>query len=153
MLRQTTPYGCGLYSVANALNEPTLVTDFRLNESIKGNTLPILNKWLFQDGFDFGIDAFYYDHFGTTIPDEHTYYRSESNEFKLPVLVEVLIGERAHMVGGTIDSEGNMTLMDSLKKFPHLTTLKEVVTSMYTGCKGVYGFTSTETSNWVLLKS
>jgi len=147
MLRQTTPYGCGLYSVANVLDRPSFVTDFRLNESKKGNTLPALNKWLFQDGLDFGIEAFYYDHFGKTIPDEHTYYRPETDQFKLPVLVEVLIGERSHMVGGTIDSDGKMMLMDSLKKFPQLTTLNEVETKMYTECKDVYGITCIETSD------
>jgi hypothetical protein len=60
LLKQTYGYGCGLYSVANALCMPAFITPERLEESRDGNKFMQLNKWLLDDKTVFQIFPLYY---------------------------------------------------------------------------------------------
>jgi hypothetical protein len=60
MLQQKQGYGCGLYSVANALCMPEFATTNRLDESKDGNGIMQLNKWLLDDNNSFQIFPLYY---------------------------------------------------------------------------------------------
>lgn len=117
-LTQENNFGCGLYSVANALNIPNFITDERLEASKSGNNNGQLSKWLQEDGFDISIDSFYYNHNLGKLPEDHSYYHPDKEGNFLPVLINVKLSENGlrHMVAGVIDHQGNMYLMDSLKK-------------------------------------
>jgi hypothetical protein len=60
MLKQEYGYGCGVYSVANALSMPGFITRERLEESRGGNKFMQLNKWLSDDKTGFQIYPLYY---------------------------------------------------------------------------------------------
>jgi hypothetical protein len=60
VLKQEHGYGCGLYSVANALCLPDFVTQDRLEKSKNGNNVGQLTKWLNDDGHNIFIDTLKY---------------------------------------------------------------------------------------------
>ena len=60
LLKQEYGYGCGLYSVANALCMSEFITPERLEDSKGGNKFMQLNKWLLDDKNGFQIFPLYY---------------------------------------------------------------------------------------------
>ncbi len=153
MIRQTTGYGCGMYAVANALDSLGFVTDRRLEASKTGNTIPQLNRWLAEDWEPYGLDVLYYDHFGEKLPDAHLSYKTDTAGALLPILLEVESSNKiSHMVGGRLDHEGKLLLMDSLEKFPRLTTLKYVNDNVYSKVRGVFAFTYLDGGQWMVLQ-
>ncbi len=143
MLKQTTPSGCGLYAVANALNMPDFITTERLEESKKGNNIGQLSRWLDEDawlydGFQYYIDAIYYNHFGQSLASSCFRLRPKridpnADQLLLPILLLVRFSENGknHMIGGHINEAGILTLFDSLKQEPEKTTLAKVNRTYY----------------------
>lgn len=152
MIRQTTGYGCGMYAVANALNLPHFVNSDRLEASKQGNSISQLTKWLLEDWHPFGLDVLFYDHFGNKLPDEHLHTRTDTEGAELPILLQVKsTNDIAHMVGGRLYHDGRLLLMDSLQKFPHLTTLQEVNEKLYKEVNGIFAFTYWDNGQWVVI--
>ena len=93
--QQNTPYGCGMYSVANALNIDNFISEERLEQSKAGNTIYQLNKWLEESGYNYNIECMYYtvsqnkeSLHGIVLPKEINFY-SDSETKILPLLLNV----------------------------------------------------------------
>lgn len=153
MRKQSGPYGCGLYAVANSLNLDNFITEERLSLSKKhGNTIGQLSKWLQEDGNNFAIDVLYYNHSGEKLPEEALSYRPEGSDY-LPVMINVQYSEDGlrHMVGGLIDIKGCLILMDSLADDIEVTNLKEV-NDKYKRVFGLFIFMDAMTGDYVFFK-
>lgn len=118
--KQTTGYGCGMYSVANALNLDSFATPERLEESRTGNTIYQLNKWLDEDGYKWNIECLYHTSFtseetghGVNIPKEAQCY-SDSETKAIPILINVQNGNsKTHMIAAWLRKD-NLIVLDSL---------------------------------------
>ena len=149
--KQKQGYGCGLYAVANALNLDNFVTDERLEQSKTGNIIGQLSKWMQEDGLDIYIDSLYYNHLGKKLPNSALHYvPMGDNAYTLPVLLNVRFedGGLNHLVGGKIDKEGRLLLMDSLNEETIITTLSKV-NRMYHNVYGLFLFMDVNTGNYV----
>ena len=137
-----------MYAVANACNFDNYVTPERLEESKPGNNIGQLSKWMQEDGHPFYIDALFYDHNGSKIPDAHCGYKPvfedkpDTDNYFLPLIFSVLNREESklrHMVGGKVAKDGTLFLYDSCKTEIIETTLAEV-NDMYHHIYGLYIF-------------
>lgn len=154
--KQENPWGCGLYSVAHAMGIESYVTEKRESISKGGNSIPLLTKWLFDDGKDYGVDVFFYDHMGgKKLPTETVSIRTDTDGFLMPVLVQVNYSENslAHLIGGRIDHENNIYIYDSYSDFVEVIPLPEI-NNKYYSVTGLFAFSSLSKGNeWVMLKS
>lgn len=154
MIKQKTPYGCGLIAVANALNLPDFVSDHRMELSeLYGNTIGQLSMWLQDAGHNYAIDAFYYDHEGSELPDHILAYKPADRETLLPILLNVQFSEegKRHLVAGHIDHLGAVYLQDSLADEPQLTTLAKI-NKNYCKVFGLFVFMDALTGDYVFYK-
>jgi len=118
MIKQTQPYGCGLYAVANVFGLNDFVTNERLKLSENGLAIGHLNNFLYEDKRNILIDVFFHAHDGNEeIPQIYISYRPEDDKKILPILLAVKRKEdgKRHMVSGHIHNGGQFTLFDSLK--------------------------------------
>jgi len=153
MERQKTPYGCGMYAIANAFNMPDFITEKRLQESKSGNRLGQLTKWVQEDGNDFYLEVLYYDHNGLKLPESATKYKPIGEEIlSFPVLIEVRYSEEGknHMIGGKIFDDGTLYLYDSLKEEMTMTTLSGV-NELYHNVYGLFCMCDMVTGEWIFL--
>lgn len=151
MHKQTLPYGCGVYAVANALDlGESFISEERLEASKDGNNNGQLSKWMQDFGLDIFIEPMYYDHFGRKLPDSALYYRPQGDKCYLPVLLTVAQSEdgKRHKIAGRIDNDGHMILFDSLKNNNVLTDLKKV-NEMYPVVLGISLFRRLGSGDWV----
>lgn len=151
---QTTPYGCGLYAIANTVNLPEFVTPQRLEASkTYGNTIGQLSKWLQEDGKPFYLDVLYYDHDEGKLPEKHFHYKpdvQDGSDTYLPVFINVkqTNESKRHLVGGLISKEGSLYLLDSVKGEGVLTSLSEL-NSMYDHVFGLFILLNVDTGDYV----
>lgn len=154
--KQENPWGCGLYSVAHAMGIESYVTEERERISKGGNSIPQLTKWLFDDGKDYGLDVFFYDHMKKgKLPKETLSIRAENEGWLFPVLIQVEYSEKSlsHLIGGRIDHEGNIYLYDSYSDYVEVIPLPEL-NEKYHNVTGMFAFTFLSAGNeWVLIKS
>ena len=59
--KQESNYGCGLYSLANVLQDNEILTPRNIEASKDGNNLGQLNKWLWERDYDIWIGMLRYD--------------------------------------------------------------------------------------------
>lgn len=59
--KQQSNYGCGLYAIANVLQDNAIITNGRLDSSKDGNNIGQLNRWLDQSGYGLWISVIQYD--------------------------------------------------------------------------------------------
>lgn len=153
--RQTTPYGCGMYAVANTLYLNEFVTEERLNSSKNGNNIGQLSKWLQEDGYNIYIDVFYYNRFETNAPEDFFSLVPINNDItistKLLVLLEVKLSENSlsHLIGCEVDEFGKCIIFDSLKEESFECEFKEILDYYHT-CFGIYHFSNIETSEMIV---
>ena len=154
--KQENPWGCGLYSVAHAMGIESYVTDERELISKGGNSVPLLTKWLFDDGKDYGVDVFFYDHMKKgKLPEETVSIRTNTEGLFLPVLVQVNYSEEslAHLIGGRIDHENNIYIYDSYSDFVEVIPFPEI-NNKYHSVTGLFAFSGLSKGNdWVMIKS
>ena len=134
--KQTGPYGCGLYAIANLFHLDGFITEERIEKSKKGLVIGQLSKWLQDDGYNFYIDNWYYNHNGGKLPKKFFKYLPEENSF--PVMFNVRSKKGLnHIVAGRLYSNGNLEVADSSK--PEIIYLKEFseINNLY---ENVYGF-------------
>lgn len=151
--KQTKPYGCGLYAVANACNIDNFITDERLEISKKGNNIGQLSKWLQEDGLPYYVEVLYYNHLGKKLPNSALgYVPTGETVCLLPVLINVRFSEKGlnHLIGGKIDKEGNLYLYDSLKAEMIKTTLKKV-NKMYHNVYGLFVLSGLNDDGYVFI--
>lgn len=132
--KQKQPWGCGMYSVAHALNLPSFVTDERLADSKEfGNTNGQLNDWLKQDGKDFYIEPIYYNAYAKRLPFDvcKTHIVDTAPDSKilaLPVMINVRYGPNSlnHLIGAQIDRQGLIHVHDSLTDEVKVTVISKL---------------------------
>ena len=108
-LKQTGGYGCGLYSVANALQDESFVNDLRIEDSKKGNNLGQLNKWLVEDDKDLFLEPLYFTSTGKRLPQSIcNLVPTGKNVFSMPVLIDIQFSKegKMHLVAGEITHDG-----------------------------------------------
>lgn len=153
MIKQKTKYGCGLYAVANATNNPDFVTPERLEASKGGNIIGQLSKWMQEDGQNFYIEVLYYNHLGTKLPKEALGYTpSGENIMLLPILLNVRFSDEGknHLVGGQISKDGTLHLFDSLNEDIVTTTLWEI-NDLYHHVYGIFIFADVDTGDYAFI--
>lgn len=149
--KQKTPYGCGMYAVANALNIDNFITEERLEQSKSGNTMYQLNKWLEESGYAYNIECMYFtvsqnkeSLHGIVLPKEINFY-SDSETKILPLLLNVkkTASSRNHLIAGCLTHQ-HLILIDSLKEETQVIKWEEI-NQHYDFCYGVWMFQSQET--------
>ena len=70
--KQNEKYGCGVYAIANILQDESFITETRLLESKNGNHNGQLNKWLLEHGLEMYLDPFHFNHTGKRLPKSIT---------------------------------------------------------------------------------
>ena len=144
--KQTQPYGCGMYAVANALNIDNYISLDRLQQSQKGNSYNQLNKWLEESGYRYNIECMYHTVFkneetghGLHLPKEVFFY-SDSKEKTIPILINVQKNKdsKTHLVAAWLTND-YLILLDSM--FDEMKFLKwEELSSYYESIYGVWIF-------------
>lgn len=143
--KQKNGYGCGVYAVANALNDESFITKNRLSVSKKGNNLYQLSRWLVKDDKKFIIEPIYMNLVSELQPLPPKGFALKPNETHqyFPFLLDVSSSElgRKHLVGCFSDSNGVVTVMDSLKDEIFKVTWDNLISgSVYNFIIGIYGF-------------
>lgn len=115
--KQTNGHNCGLYAIANAMNDSSIITDERLADGHKGQTLFLLNKYLSEDGKEFHLETLYKSMFNTKLPLEVDAYPSNPEQV-LPLLATVQLrdGGVNHMITLRVFSNKIIQVFDSLKE-------------------------------------
>lgn len=153
MFKQKNNYGCGLYAVANALNQESFITEERLAISKDhGNIIGQLSKWLQEDGEKIYIDALYYNHVGKKLPSTALSYYPENPNHAFPVLFNVQFSEKGlrHLIGGKINHDKELYLYDSLKDDVEVTTIAKMNRSYYR-VFGFFIFMDVDKGNYIFL--
>jgi len=153
MMKQSQPYGCGVYAVANAFNMPHFVTLERLEKSKEcGNRIGQLSKWIQDDGHPFYIETLYYSNWEGKLPQTEFGYKTYEDCISMPLLFCVMYakGGKNHMVGGKIFHDGTLYLYDSLKPEMIETTI-EGLNDLYESVYGIYYIAHLDTADFVVL--
>lgn len=152
MLKQSTPSGCGMYAVANALNMPEIATEERLKQCSEfGNMTGQLDKWIQEAGKSFYMQPLFYDGGANIIPDHHTSLSVEGCICMPLVLCCTLSdGGLSHMIGASLMVNGVLVVYDSLKSEPFYTTLPEVH-NHYNSVFGLFAFCDIHTGDYAFI--
>jgi hypothetical protein len=143
LLQQKDTYGCGLYSVANALCLENFVTLERLEKSKTGNNVGMLTKWLNDDGHDIFIDTIKFTgrlivlpQIGWILGDNVAYY---------PMLITIpSTRETSHMIALKGGPDGTVDVWDSLKNAPYNLENWKELKKHFPKVYGIYGFRNFE---------
>ena len=153
MIKQSNPWGCGVYAVANALNLPSFVTEERIAKSKDyGNSYGQLSKWLQDDGYSYFLDALYFDLEGSKLPDNVCSYKPIGKTvIMLPALFNVRYSDSGlnHLVAGQITPDGEMFLLDSLRDEAKAIKVSDM-NDLYHVVYGMYIFLGLETCDYVM---
>jgi hypothetical protein len=125
---QSNAFGCGMYSISNALLIDGFDTPLRLSDSAKGNRISQLNKWLHDDGFDYVLETLWLDSDTVDMLPEFVIEFVNANKKSLithskyiPICLEVYIkkdDKHPHMIACHLCQSGAVVLYDSLNKKP-----------------------------------
>lgn len=159
--KQLDPYGCGLYSVAHALNlKEDFVTKERIEASKKGNNIGQLSRWMQQHGLDYYLNPIWYDSFmkETSLSEDLKGMKVTANGdeslLACPLIIDVNVSKLGlgHMIGAHLDINGNLHVYDSLKEDVLFTSMSEVE-NHYHLVFGVYAFYDVESGALVTINS
>lgn len=142
--RQKYPYGCGLYALANAIQDEKIVTQKRVDQSMHGNNVGQLNAWLIESGHDLFLDPLYFTCINNRLPDDICKIIPIGDDvLSIPVLIDIQFSENGlmHMVAGEITKDGVLVVVDSLKDECEVTTLYDF-NEKYFRCFGLWHFRS-----------
>ena len=146
--KQTDKFGCGLYAIANLFHLDNYITDERLEISKKGLVIGQLSKWLQDDGNNFYVDNWYYNHEGGKIPKKFFKYLPAENSF--PVMFNVRSNKGLnHIVAGRLYSDGKLEIADSMKNdIIYLNNFSEI-NNLYDNVYGFFCFIDLENTNYI----
>lgn len=153
MIKQTTPYGCGMYAVANSCNLPNFATPERLAKSEKyGNLTGRLDQWMQEDGFNFYMQPLFYDPKANKITPEQCDYSLSGNATSWPLVACVTLSEggKSHMVAVNLFKGGVCLLMDSLRTEPITCSLIEL-NDLYHDVFGLFAFCCLDTGDYAFI--
>jgi len=114
--KQEFGYGCGLYAIANALQDKSIITENRIAWSENGNNVGQLNRWLEQSDYDCWIGVIRYNNqepieIFDLVPD----FDSDGRILWFPFLVVITSSqEKNHMLGCRYMRDNSIIVHDSL---------------------------------------
>lgn len=148
LYKQDKNYGCGLYAIANLFELDNFITPERLEKSKKGTVIGQLSKWLQDDGKNFYIDNWYYNHEYGKLPEWCFNYLPAENSF--PVLFNVKSEKGLnHIIAGRLFPDGKLEIADSCKnEIVVLSQFKEI-NDLYCHVYGFFCFIDLETTGYI----
>lgn len=129
--RQENGYGCGLYSIANALQDDEIITPRNIEASKKGNNLGQLNMWLWERDYGFWIGMLRYNNNEPIeIFDLKPDFVSNDRVLWYPFMIVIKsTEEKNHMIGCRYMRDGKIIVHDSLSniaiEFPDFTEFEK----------------------------
>ena len=146
--KQTEKFGCGLYAIANLFHLDNYITDERLEIAKKGLVIGQLSKWLQDDGNNFYVDNWYYNHEGGKLPKKFFKYLPEENSFPVMFNVRQKNGLN-HIIAGRLYSDGKLDIADSMK--PEIISLNEFseINKLYDNVYGFFCFIDLENTKYI----
>lgn len=122
--KQENGYGCGLYSVANALQDDRILSATRLGLSKNGNNIGQINKWFVELEYDFWLSVLKYDNDNPIeIFDLKPDFEVDKNVLWIPFFIVIKsTKEKNHMLGCRYMRNGTIIVHDSLRD--HETTFE-----------------------------
>lgn len=132
--KQTTGYGCGLYSLANLLRKESIITPERLEASKKGNHSGHLNQWLLEDGYQLFLEPLYFSATANRLPKKICELKPNGDDvISLPVFLDIQMSEKSkmHFVTADLTIDGRLFVRDSLRDEIEETTLTEYCKKYY----------------------
>lgn len=146
--KQTFPFGCGLYAVANALDLSNFITEERLEISKKGINNGQLSNFLQEDGNDLFIDVLYCDTFQNRLPNEWCDLTISGDNDYMPLLIQCEVNEKYHLIAAKLFQDKEVEIIDSLKHERLKCSLSDI-NKMYERVVGLYSFNHLETCDYV----
>lgn len=115
--KQQKNYGCGLYAIANVLQNDAIITHERLEASKKGNNIGQLNRWLEQSGYELWISVIQYNNEKPIyICDFEIDFSIDESVVWHPFFITIKsTHKKNHMLGCRYMRNGNIIVHDSLK--------------------------------------
>lgn len=146
--KQKENYGCGLYAIANLFHLDDYITKERLEKSKKGLVVGQLSRWLQDDGYNFYIDNWYYNHSGGKLPKKFFKYLPLEKSF--PVMFNVRSKKGLnHIIAGRLYADGRLELADSLKsEIIYLDNFSKI-NSLYESVYGFFCFIDLDTTTYI----
>ena len=150
---QKDAYGCGVYAVANALQEESFITLDRLKQSKDGNNLGQLNKWLVEDGHNLFLEPLYFSSTGKRLPNNICDLAPAGEGVSsMPILIDIQFskGGKMHFVAGELMPTRDLIIIDSLNHSQlEITTLSKYNRKYYRTF-GLYHFRNIDTGNYLM---
>lgn len=161
MLKQKQPYGCGVLSVANALNQPQFATPERIAASKDSNTVFQLNTMIKDAGGVHFLEPAFFDGAASQLPLTHHYNgfkvkdtAANENDYFMPFILCVVCkpdSKLNHMIAGHLLTSGKLLILDSLIGEPFKTTFPDLQ-NHYHQVFGLYTFNKPLTNERLCLK-
>ncbi len=138
--KQPLAKNCGIYALANILNEDCFIKEENLLGGDDGLRITELNDIIKKEGFDFFIDPIYVDRTKLKIPEDFELHPLGENKI-IPGIMIVQFKEDGlwHCIGFRLYSDKTIQLFDSLKEETFFMTWNEI-SKFYYAIEGIYCF-------------
>ena len=115
-LKQKDSYGCGVYSIANATQNGSFITNKKIKLSKNGNNIGQLNRWLLKFEIKCWISEICYNN-GNIIKmfDLSPQLPLQNDKCWMPFLIVTKGIKKDHMIGCRYLSNGKIIVHDSTK--------------------------------------
>ncbi|MDH6308092.1 hypothetical protein M2451_002611 [Dysgonomonas sp. PFB1-18] len=115
--KQEYNYGCGLYTIANVLQDGEIITPRNIEASKNGNNLGQLNKWLWERDYDIWIGMLRYNNQEPIeIFDLKPDFEADERVLWYPFMIVVIsTSNRNHMIGCRYMRDRSIIVHDSLQ--------------------------------------
>jgi hypothetical protein len=153
---QANGFGCGMYALANVMDDESIITSERLELSKNGNYFSQLSTWLRESGYpDFEIEPLYCNLVVGYNPPKDWHVKPLTENLIFPFLLQVQFKElgKAHMVACMAYHDQTVSVIDSLKSDVVKTTWKAIMNlEIYPIVTGVFGICDKrEKDKWFML--
>lgn len=116
-LKQKNSWGCGVYSLANALQLESFVNPNRIRLSKNGNFIGQLNRWLLKSKIKCWLSTIQYNNSEIIdIVDPLPSFEKNNVESWLPLFIIIKGAIKYHMIGCRYLRDGKIIVHDSLKE-------------------------------------
>lgn len=119
--KQPGNYGCGLYSLANVIQDDRVINEQRMADSVEGNNPGQLTQWLCESGLKAYIQTISYNNGEViSISDINPLFLGEYEDVLwYPFFITVKSSkEKTHMIGCRYMQNGSIIVHDSLMDAP-----------------------------------
>lgn len=122
MISQKTPCGGPLFAIANAIAQPSFVTEARMEAATKkAFSMFDVSTMLFEHTGFMALDTVYFSSTGGPLPE--SFFNEVDVQHVgpadvLPLVLTVTFGKARHLVSGHLRADGSFELFDSLMPAP-----------------------------------